>query len=707
MKQLFQNLKTGKTTLEELPMPLIHSGHVQIQTVNSLVSLGTERMLVSFSQAGLIDKARQQPEKVKMVLDKIRTDGLFPTLEAVFSRLDEPLPLGYCNAGVVIGVGRDVDDIKVGDRVASNGPHAEVVTIPRNLVAKIPAGVDFESAAFTVIGAIGLQGLRLADPALDEFVIIVGLGLIGQLTAQLAKANGCRVIGLDVDNKKIEIAKSFGIDAVNSLSEDAIAHVKMKSDGYGADAVIITASSKSNEIIKQAAGMCRKKGRIVLVGVVGLNIDRSDFYEKEISFQVSCSYGPGRYENGYEQKGTEYPLPFVRWTENRNFKTILECIRNNSLNVKGLISERVNFESTPELYADLSKTENIATLIQYADRFSDKTFVITTTENRRPLVCLQGGIGIIGAGLFTKATLLPILKKESILVNCIVSQNGASSTHLAKKFGIPKSSTSYKDVLSDPDIKSVIITTRHNMHGKMVVDGLTAGKQVFVEKPLTINQDDLSKIESVLTDTNSIMVGFNRRFSPLSVKLKSCIGQTSLINVSMTFNAGMIPKNHWTQNPEVGGGRILGEACHFIDLFLFLAGSPLCSVCASSLGKDTDVYSDNVVIILKCKNGSQATLNYFANGNKAWPKETVEVYTDGKVMKIDNFRTLFASGVSGFKNMKLRRQDKGHAEQFRQYYAYLCGKQEIPISFADIVNTTKASFAVLESLRSGEWVRVG
>jgi len=706
MKQLFQNLKTGETTLEELPMPGIPSGHVQIQTVNSLISLGTERMLVSFSQAGLIDKARQQPEKVKMVLDKIRTDGLFPTIESVFSRLDEPLPLGYCNAGVVIGVGKDIDDIKIGDRVTSNGPHAEVVTIPRNLVAKIPEGVDFESAAFAVIGSIGLQGLRLADPTLGELVVVVGLGLVGQLTAQLAKANGCRVIGLDVDNKKIEIAKSSGIDAVNSLSEDVIEYVKTKSDGYGADAVIITASSKSNEIIKQAAGMCRKRGRVVLVGVVGLDIDRSDFYEKEISFQVSCSYGPGRYENNYEQNGIEYPLPFVRWTENRNFKTILECVRNNSLNVKKLISERVDFESTPKLYADLSTTENIATLIQYAGCFSDKTVVKTTTENSRPIVCSKGGLGIIGAGLFTKATLLPILKKESISVNCIVSQSGASSTHLAKKFSIPKSSTQYKDVLSDPDINSVIITTRHNMHGEMVVDGLKAGKQVFVEKPLTIDKDDLVKIESALTDTNSIMVGFNRRFSPLSIKMKSYIGKTSLINASLVVNAGMIPQNHWTQNPEVGGGRILGDACHFIDLFLFLAESPLSSVCASSLGKDTDIYSDNVVIILKCKNGSQATLNYFANGNKAWPKETVEIYTDGKVMKIDNFRTLFASGVSGFKKMKLKRQDKGHAEQFRQYHSYLCGQQAIPIPFADIVNTTKASFAILESLRSGEWVTV-
>lgn len=709
MKQLFQNLKTGQTTLEELPLSSIASDSIQIQTHRSLVSLGTERMLVSFSQASLIEKARQQPEKVKMVLDKIKSDGLKPTLDSVFSRLDEPLPLGYCNAGVVIGVGSGVKDIKLGDRVASNGPHAEIVTVPRNLVSKIPEGVGFDSAVFTVIGSIGLQGLRLANPTLGETIVVIGLGLVGQLTAQLAKANGCRVIGLDVDDKKVKLAISLGIEAVNSSGQNPINLVSTLTNDIGADAVIITASSKSDAIIKQSAGMCRKRGRVVLVGVVGLNINRSDFYEKEITFQVSCSYGPGRYENGYEINGVDYPLPFVRWTENRNFGAVLSCIKNGTVNVKGLISEYVDFEKTPDLYGKLTETESIATIIKYQEEvrldkkvaFEKLKTALSTSKTEVPK------IGVIGAGIFTKASLLPILKKEDVSLRYICSQGGASSTHLAKKFSADFSTTSFDEVLNDKEVDSVIITTRHNLHSEMVIQALNCGKHVFVEKPLALNREEVDSINAAYGKGQSVMVGFNRRFSPLVTKLKKLLGDASIVNLNMTFNAGAIPSSHWTQDPEVGGGRIIGEACHFIDLFSHIAGSPIKSVCASSLGQELNVFGDNVSIMLKCENGSQGVVNYFSNGSKAWPKESVEVFSEERVFKIDNFKTLTCEGVKGFRKMKLSSQDKGHAAQFKKYLDFLRGDCEIPIPFKQILNSTYASFAALESLQKEQWISLG
>lgn len=537
---------------------------------------------------------------------------------------------------------------------------------------------------------------------------MVGLGLVGLLTIQFAKANGCNVIGLDVDEKKIELAKKLGVDAYNSMGADPIKLINEKTNNNGADSVIITASSKSDLIIKQSAGMCRKRGKVVLVGVVGLDIDRSDFYEKEITFQVSCSYGPGRYENSYEQKGVEYPLPFVRWTENRNFQAVLNCISNGSVNVKELITDHVKFEDTPTLYSKLTTTDSIATIIEYKEEIKHEKKVLVRSDETDRNKSQNGKpqIGIVGAGLFTKATMLPALIKTDADLKYICSQGGASSTHLAKKFNIKYSTTSFDEVLKDDQLDSIIVTTRHNLHAKMVINTLKSGKHVFVEKPLALNKEDVDSINSLQAGEQTVMVGFNRRFSPLTVKLKQLLGSNSIVNISMTFNAGEIPKNHWTQDPEIGGGRIIGEACHFIDLFSFIAGSPIKSVCASSLGKETNIYGDNVSIILKCENGSQGVVNYFANGNKSWPKENIEVYSDGRVFKIDNFKTLQASGVKGFNKMKLSAQDKGHGNQFIEYVKYLKGEVSIPIRFNEILNTSYASFAVLVSLQNSKWVNL-
>ena len=532
MKQIVQLLKTGKakseTILEEVPTPRLSAGNILIQTSRSLVSAGTEKMLVEFSKANLIEKSRQQPERVKQVLDKIKSDGLIPTLEAVFSKLDQPLPMGYCNVGKIIDIGENVTEFKIGDRVVSNGAHAEVVSIPQNLVAIIPEEVNDDEATFTIIGSIGLQGVRLINPTLGETIVVFGLGLIGLITCQILKANGCRVIGLDIDQKKCEIAKKWGVNSINVVKNDSVNAVKDYTRKIGADGVIITASSKSDKIVSQAASMCRKKGRIVLVGVVGLNFNRADFYEKELSFQVSCSYGPGRYDNHYEKKGVDYPLPYVRWTEKRNFETVLELIKNGLLDVKDLISEKVALKQYLKIYKNISSKQSIASILTYNDDKMSEILNDTIFLEQRTIEKQKGTVAIIGAGNFTKSTVLPILKKLQTNVKYIVSNNGLNGTQLAKKYGISASTTNYHKTLDDHDVDTVIITTRHNTHSKIVIDSLKKGKNVLVEKPLSINNEELNQIIDLLLNQKSkhLLVGFNRRFSAHSASIKNALGDS-------------------------------------------------------------------------------------------------------------------------------------------------------------------------------------
>ena len=622
MKQIIQNLKTGETILEEVPRPEIKKGHLLIKTHCSLVSIGTEKMLVEFGKSNLISKARQQPEKVKQVLDKIKSDGLLPTLEAVLNKLDEPLPLGYCNAGEVIAVGEEVENFKIGDRVASNGPHAEIVSVPKNLVAKIPDDVSYEEAGFTVIGAIGLQGIRLVNPTLGETVVVSGLGLIGLITAQLLIANGCRVIGFDVDENKINLAKQTGIDAYNSSTADPVKTVLGLTSDIGADAVIITASTKGNELIAQTAKMSRKRGRIVLVGVIGLELNRSDFYEKELSFQVSCSYGPGRYDEDYEKKGIDYPLPFVRWTEKRNFETILDAVSKGRIDVKSLITETIDLDNFQKIYGNMGGNHSIASILKYKENISLNTSIQLHQNISKPS---KGKISIIGAGNFTKMTLMPVLKKINADIRYVVSAGGVSGTYLAKKYKAEYSSTDFEDALKDNDTDALIITTRHNLHAGMIIQGIKAGKHVFAEKPLAIFESELEEIEKAAKDTRaSLIVGFNRRFSPFISKAKKILGNISEpVNIAMNINAGFIPANHWVHDRNIGGGRIIGEACHFIDLAGFIAESKAQEATASSLTNEAKETSDNVSIIIKYENGSQAIINYFSNGHKSYSKEKI------------------------------------------------------------------------------------
>lgn len=704
MKQIIQSFKTGETILEEIPAPQVKRGSVLIQTTKSLVSLGTERMLVEFGKSNLISKARQQPDKVKQVLDKIKTEGLAPTLEAVFNKLGEPLPLGYCNVGKVIAVGEGVSEFKVGDRVASNGQHAEFVSIPKNLVAHIPDNVTDEEAAFTVIGSIGLQGIRLLEPTLGETVVVTGLGLIGLITAQLLMANGCRVVGIDLDDSKLELAKQWGIIPVNPKNDDVVKFVADLTGGLGADGVIITASAKSNEIISQAAQMSRKRGRIVLVGVIGLNISRAEFYEKELTFQVSCSYGPGRYDEDYEERGLDYPLAFVRWTEKRNFEAILQSIATGRLEVKEMITEEVELKDYLKIYGEIGSSRSTASLIKYPEQ-----------ENLEPLHTIKlketsfrgqkGVVGIIGSGNFTKMTLLPALNGSNAHLKYIASRGGVSSTAMAQKHGFTHSTTDYKEILSDKDVDLVMITTRHDLHAPMAKQSLEARKHVFVEKPLALGIDSLNEVIAAQQQSGkTLTVGFNRRFSPHAEKMKSLLG-TAPMNIIATMNAGFIPANVWVHDMNVGGGRIIGEACHFIDLITYLTGSKVKAVCMNAMGINPEENTDNASILLKYDNGSTGVINYFSNGSKAYSKERVEVFSQERTLIMDNFRKTEGFGFKGFSSLKTK-LDKGHKTQFHNLIKNLQKGGEALIPFEEIVNTTKASFAAIESLKQGKWITV-
>lgn len=705
MKQIIQSFKTGETILEDIPAPLIRYGSVLIRTSRSLVSLGTERMLVEFGKSNLISKARQQPDKVKQVLDKIKTDGLLPTMEAVFNKLEQPLPLGYCNVGTVIAVGEGVADFKVGDRVASNGHHAEYVCIPQNLAVHIPENVSDDEATFTVIGSIGLQGLRLANPTMGETFVVIGLGLIGLLTAQLLKANGCNVIGVDFDETKLSLANEFGITSFNPREGDVVKFVASCTNNLGADGVIITASAKGNDIISQTAKMSRKRGRIILVGVIGLDLSRSDFYEKELTFQVSCSYGPGRYDENYEQKGIDYPLPFVRWTEKRNFETVLQAISNSTINVKKLVTELVPLTDFHKIYNNISSSKSIASILTYSTErldFPAHSIKLNTHSFEKS----QGVIGVIGAGNFTKMTMLPAIKSTEASFKYIASSGGVSGTSLAKKYNFSFSTTDYKDILKDEEVDLVLITTRHDQHASLVVESLRNNKNVFVEKPLAINNGQLNEIIDAYKDSSgkTLTVGFNRRFSPHSIKVKSLI-DNSPMNVIATMNAGAIPANSWIHDMNIGGGRIIGEACHFIDLITFFTGCKVVSVCMNTMGINPNENTDTATILLKFENGSTGTINYFANGSKEYPKERIEIYSQERTAVIDNFRLTTGFGFKNFKKLRTS-LDKGHKNQFELLLKQVKLGGSALIPFDEIINTTEASFAAIESMKKGTWIQL-
>ncbi len=714
MKQILQNLKTGLTQLENIPVPQSGNGHLLIRTSASLISAGTERMLIDFGKAGMLEKARQQPEKVKQVIDKIRTDGLLPTVEAVQNKLGQPIPLGYCNAGFLQEISDcqlRMSDLNSGDRIVSNGPHAEIVCVPLNLCVKIPDRVSDEEAAFAVVGAIGLQGIRLAQPSIGEYFVVTGLGLIGLLTVQILLANGCKVLGIDIDSSKCALARKFGAETADlSKGEDPIDAAMAFSDGRGSDGVLITAATKSSEPVHQAAQMCRKRGRIVLTGVTGLELNRSDFYEKELSFQVSCSYGPGRYDPEYEEKGHDYPIGFVRWTERRNFEAVLDLMASGKLNVKPLISHRFSFEEALNAYDLITENKEpyLGIILKYHSKVEEikhETGFLNKTIELKPggessVESHEPAAGIIGAGNFTGQVLLPALKKSGIRLKAIASAGGVSGTHLGKKFGFENSTTDADTIFNDPEINTVFITTRHNTHARFVLQGLKAGKNIFVEKPLCLNMKELNEIAEVYKSqvanhkSKILMVGFNRRFAPHIVKIKELLETVrEPQSFIMTVNAGMIPSNHWTQDINIGGGRIIGEACHFIDLLRFLADSKITDHHISGLNTDTH---DTVTIQLSFENSSVGTVHYFANGNKSFPKERLEIFCGGRILQLDNFRVLKGYGWKKFNKMKLWHQDKGHASGVKAFVQAIQNGEQSPIAYEEIVEVMKITIRLSE-----------
>ena len=710
MKQILQNLSNGKTTLSEVPCPQANDGSVLISSRSSLLSPGTERMLIDFGKANMIDKALQQPDKVKMALSKVKNDGLLTTIDAVRSKLDQPLPLGYCNAGEVLQT--NVLGLSVGDRVVSNGSHAEVVNVPKNLCAKIPDNVDDESAAFTVLAAVGLQGIRLLKPTLGEQFVVTGLGLVGLLCVQMLRANGCQVLAIDFDSKKCEIARKFGAKTVDlSNNEDQISAAKNFSHGRGVDGVIIAASSDSDSIIHQSAEMCRQRARIVLVGVVGLNLRRDDFFKKEITFQVSASYGPGRYDSFYEEKGNDYPIGFVRWTEQRNFEAVLEMMSQGQIDVKPLITHRYKFSDAIEAYSTLDDKSALGIILNYSE--SSKKNITKSKVNLINSNTLKADsesniptVGFIGAGNYASRILIPAFKKAECILDTIVSRSGINGLHHGNKYGFNNTSTDISDLWSNK-INTVAIVTRHNSHANQVVVSLKNKKNVFVEKPLALTLDDVDLIEETYNSANSsshtrLMIGFNRRFAPHIIKMKDLLGgQTSPKSIIITVNAGAIPADHWIQDASIGGGRIIGEACHFIDLMRHLVGYSIESFQATMIGfnNNKEICDDKVSISLKFKDGSFGTIHYLANGNNDYPKERVEVFCENSVLKMNNYRSLKGYGYKNFKNLKLVKQDKGQNACAKAFIESIRNGKPSPINFDEIIEISRVSIEIANSLR--------
>lgn len=716
MKQILQSLKTGDTTVSDIPCPRCQPGHVLIRSSCTLVSAGTERMLVEFGKANLFDKARQQPEKVRMVLDKIKTDGVVPTLDAVRNKLDQPLPMGYCNVGTVLEVDQGVTGVSVGDRVASNGKHAEIVCVPKNLCARVPDAVSNEAAAFTVIGSIGLQGIRLIQPSLGEAVVVTGLGLIGLMTVQLLRTHGCRVLGLDYDVNKLALAQKLGAETVDlNLNADPLGAAMAFSRGRGVDAVIITASTKSNEPVHQAAQMCRKRGRIVLVGVTGLELSRADFYEKELTFQVSCSYGPGRYDTHYEDHGQDYPVGYVRWTEQRNFEAVLDMLAESRLQTDLLISHRIPFEQATTAYDIVSSREpSLGIILQFPepDVFSNGRLLRRTIVRSEEL--LPGDrspttpvVGCIGAGNYATQVLLPAFKSTGVILRTVASSTGVSAAHAGSKYGFCEITSDSREVIDSPDINTIIIATRHDSHAKLAGEALAAGKHVFLEKPLAITREELTALvhvyEGCLKQQPSpplLMVGFNRRFAPQIQRMKQLLaGIQEPKTFVMTVNAGQIPSEHWTQDRLIGGGRMIGEGCHYVDLLRFLAGSPIVAVQAMMTKASRSVVcEDKVTATLGFADGSIGTVHYFSNGHKSFPKEQLEVFCGGKVLQLNNFRKLRGYGWAGFRKMDLWSQDKGNAACVAVFVDAIRQGEGSPIPWNDLVEVTQATFDIMDAL---------
>lgn len=717
MKQLLQNMKSGETEVTEVPVPSPGQGKALVQTAASLVSAGTERMVVEFAKKNMLGKAQSRPDLIRKVLDKARREGIFSTIEKALNRLDQPMALGYSSAGTIRQIGPRLQGFRAGDRVACAGGghavHAEFAAIPQNLMVHIPDSVDFDQAAFTTVGAIAMQGFRLADVQVGAKVVVIGLGLLGLLTAGIANAAGCEVLGIDLDPHRIELAKQMGAKFAVTRKQAAETSETFTC-GRGADAVLICAATKSNDPVELAGEIARDKAKIIAVGAVGLDIPRTTYYEKELELVISRSYGPGRYDPDYEEKAHDYPIGYVRWTETRNMEAFLALLAEGRLDLSPLITHRIPIEKGGEAYKLITSDEDyLGILLTYGDKKPPQ-------ENRvpnlaAPTVRVKPGdilaLGVLGAGNYANATFLPVIKKTGGIAPVgIVSSSGTSAHHAVQRYGFGFAASDPESVLQDPAINMIAILTRHNLHTPQILNAFNAGKNIYCEKPLAINQEQLTKIITALQEAEQplLMLGFNRRFAPLAQRLKSFIDQRKEpFFAHYRVNANILPPDHWLNDPEVGGGRIIGEGCHFIDFLTFLAGENPIEVTTQGLPDDGKYNEDNVVMNFRFPDGSLGVVSYLANGDTTFPKEYLEVFSGGRVAVLHDWRKLemIYQGRKKIKRHPLR-QDKGHQAAWQAFLDALQGDKTPPIPYEQLIGVTRASFAAVESLRDGKTITI-
>jgi len=689
-----------------------------VRTATSLISAGTERMTVEMGKRSLLGKARERPDLVKEVIQKAQTEGVLNTLTAVRAKLDSVTALGYSAAGTVIDVGNDVTEFRAGDRVACAGAgyasHAEVLSVPRNLCVRLPDSVEFESAAFGTLGAIALQGLRLANPTLGESCVVIGLGLIGQLTVQLLRANGCRVFGIDPDPERIALACRLGADDGCAPDDGAEAKVLTWSRGRGADAVLITAATSSNQPVEMAGEISRLKGRVVAVGLVGLEVPRDAYYHKELTLQVSMSYGPGRYDPEYEERGHDYPFAYVRWTEGRNIEAFLDLVAGQRVNVAPLITHRFPIAEAERAYKLITGAGNepyLGLLLRYdTERELEKRISLAAGQTRSPAPEKGVRVGFIGAGSYAKRYLLPSFKAAGAQFQTIATASGISAREVGEKYGFRQCVSGAEEVIDDEDVNLIVIATRHDTHAELARRALERGRHVFVEKPLALNDDELNSVIGAATKSDRcLMVGFNRRFSPSAMAAKDFFKDSQApLSINYRVNAGRIPGDHWVQDPREGGGRIIGEVCHFIDLMQFLTGAVTTRVYAEAIAsRNAEVTgADSVFITLRFADGSNGSIAYLAEGDKALPKERVEIFGAGKTFVLDDFRSATMLSGGKEKRLRLRGQDKGQANEVNAVCRAVVGGGPPPIALEDLAATTRATFRIMESLRTGLPVEV-
>ena len=714
MKQLLQNIRSGRTIIADVPVPSPKEKTALVRTGASLVSAGTERMVVEFAEKSLVGKARARPDLVHQVLDKARREGVLTTVEAALNRLDQPLPLGYSSAGTIVEIGKGFEGFQVGQRVACAGGgyavHAEYSLIPPNLLAPLPDNVDFESAAFTTLGAIALHGFRLAETQLGENIAVIGVGLLGLLTAGIAKAAGCKVLAIDIDPSRIEYADRLDIKA--ALRENAESVANNFTLGRGFDAILICADTTSNDPVEFAGLIARDRAHVVAIGAVGLEIPRKLYFEKELSFINSRSYGPGRYDPSYEEQANDYPLGYVRWTEGRNLEAFVDLISTGRLNVKQLITHRFSIDQAPSAYDLITgKSEEpfLGVLITYPETTDN-----TKTLDREKIISLRPAskaphshvsLGVLGAGNFASAVLLPSIKNiPDLKFVGIASSSGLNAKNAADKFNFTYATSDANKIITDPNVNTVAILTRHDLHAKQTVSALEAGKHVFCEKPLAITPNELNAIETTLAARPDclLMVGYNRRFAPFAIQLKQFIDKRSEpLFANYRVNAGYLPLTHWTHDPNTGGGRIIGEGCHFIDFLIYLIGESPISVSTQALPDVGRYREDNVIMTFEFPDGSLGTVSYLANGDKTYPKERIEVFSSGRIAVLDNFRRLetIHNGRREMKQSRMR-QNKGHRAEWEAFITAITGDANPPIPYSQLFGTMDATFAAVQSLHS-------